>query len=200
MLNTHSLSNTGVDKLAKDLIEQIYTTLELKQISIALESLAQNKNFKNHASELVDDEGLTNQVKKQELLALISQLEIEKLTDFFAKILDNECFWVFSAKQFDYFDNFVQAFQIKTEDIKLIHLVTAIDLQEKDLQKISLDLSETFKKHVIIHLQINPKIIGGIQIRIDNLVFDYSLKAKLGQFQRQWISKLEKTSSLLGRE
>jgi len=41
--------------------------------------------------------------------------------------------------------------------------------------------------------------LGGLQIRLENLVFDYSLRTKFQQFQRHWLSSLDKIEAAVGR-
>ena len=43
-------------------------------------------------------------------------------------------------------------------------------------------------KPAVVNLQIKSTILGGVQVRIENLVFDHSLKEKFKQFQRHWLS------------
>jgi F0F1-type ATP synthase delta subunit len=193
-------SPSGVENLARQLLEQVYTTAQLKQISVTLETMTQTKSFKSRAREIAGDEVLTESIKRSQLMELIDELNNQMLSTFFREILKDNNFWLFASKQFDYFDEFVQSFQMLTESLTILHLVTAIELKEPSLIAIAKDLSQSFKTKMVIHLQIKPTIMGGAQIRLGNLVFDYSLKSKFSQFERHWISKLEKTSAMVGRE
>jgi F0F1-type ATP synthase delta subunit len=184
--------------LIAQLLGNIYTTSQLKQISDALEELAQNKAFKNHATDIVTDESLTDSQKKTQLSYLIKSIDIPTLQDFFSDILAKNTFWVFSSDKIDYFDKFVQEFQMATEAIGVIYLVTATKLLPHDHRAIAKDLSQSFGYKVVLNHQINPAIIGGAQVRVENLVFDFSLRNKFNQFERQWLSSLEKTDKLIG--
>lgn len=190
----------GIDNTAKKLLNMVNTAASLKRVSVYLESLSLSKTFKAHAKNIANDEDLTDQVKAKELLDLLDKVNHPVVYKFFESMFKDGEFWLFSSKHFDYFDQFVQSFQLMTEEIALVNIVSAIEIKEKDIEKLSLDLAKGLDKHVILHTQVNPDILGGAQIRMGNLVFDYTLKSKFAQFKRQWVSKLAKTSELVGRE
>jgi len=190
----------GLAELASHLLSNIYTTTELKQVSVALESLSQSPSFKSRAREIAKDNNLTAAIKKSQLLFLFKDVDIPVLYSFFSDLFGEKEFWMFSSDQFDYFDEFVQVFQLATEEVVVVNLVSAIDIETPDIVTISQGLTKTLGKQAVIHLQVNPSIVGGAQVRIGNLVFDYSLRSKFHQFQCQWLSQIAKTSELVGRE
>jgi len=112
----------GSIQLAKELIEKIYTTDTLKRISDALEKLSQNKGFKDHTNDIINDDSLTDSQKKNQLLYIIKSVDIPTLYEFFSDQLADYSFWIFSSGQIDYFDKFVQAFQKATKDVGVIYL------------------------------------------------------------------------------
>ncbi len=189
---------SGIEELAEKLLSNIFTSTQLKEVSIALEYLSQSKSFKNNAQTIASDRRLTNALKKTQMLYLFRDVESPILHDFFSDLFSQKNYTLFNSRQFDYFDQFVQTFQMVTEQITVVNLVTAIELEEKELIVFAKEISQSLGSQAIIHLQINEAIIGGAQIRIGNLVFDYSLRSKFQQFQRQWLSRIEKTSELVG--
>lgn len=189
----------GIEELADELLSQINTTAELKQVSVALESLTQSSAFKSRAREVASNMNLTNAIKKSQLLFLFKDIDVPVLYTFFSDMFSDNEFWMFSSKQFDYFDEFVQTFQMITEKVLVVNLVTAIEIKVPDLKLIAQNLTKSLGSHVIIHLQVNPGIVGGLQARVGNLVFDYTLRSKFHQFQRQWIAQVAKTTEMVGR-
>ncbi len=188
-----------IEKLAHHLLDMINSAAELKKVSVALETLTQSKAFKSHANSIVNDEHLSDYLKINQIQILFQDIEIESFQKFFQELLEKKEFWIFSNEDFDYFDKFVRIFQMITEEVLVVNIVVAIELKPKDLIAMGQDMSKKMGKKVVIHSQVDPKIIGGAKIRIGNLVFDYSLKSKFNQFKRQWISQLSKTSEMLGR-
>ncbi len=189
----------GTQILSKKLLSKLPTTVALKSVSQSLESLAQNTSFKNHASSIVADPHLSDSQKKTQLLYLIRSVNEPVLYDFFADELSQENYWLFTFDKIDYFDKFVQTFQQATETLKVIHLVTAINLETHEIEDIGKRLAQYFGFSVVINLEVNPAIIGGLQARLDNVVFDLSLRSKFHSFEHNWVKSLESLEENVGR-
>ncbi len=188
----------GSTELAQSLLSNIHTTHTLKTISHALEKLSQNKGFKIHTSEIIGDDSLTDTQKKNQLLYIIKSIDIPILNDFFADQLADNSFWLFSSGTIDYFDKFVGEFQKATENIKVVKISTAVALDAPDLKAIAANLSKWYSYQVMLEHEINPTIIGGIQIQIENLVFDYSVRSKFRHFTKEWLRSITDTQNILG--
>lgn len=186
-------------ELVEKLLSQIYTAPTLKEVSVTLEELAQNKHFKNHASHIVNDPTLNPGQKTNQLDYVIKNIECSLLYNFFSDLIGANQIWLFDNEKLDYFDEFVKEFQFSTEHIKVLNLTTAIDLSGPQLKAMAKDLSQELGMKVILSYHVNPSIIGGLQIKIDNYIYDFSLRSKFQQFQREWLASLEKTTKLVGR-
>lgn len=76
----------------------------------------------------------------------------------------------------------IEAFQNQLDDIKNIKRVTvisAIDLDDTQKNKIVDKLSDKLNKNIIANWQINNEIIGGLIINFDDTIIDSSIKNKL---------------------
>lgn len=189
----------GTKRLVDKLLGSIYTTSKLKRISEALEAMAEDDQFKKHCDAIVTDDALTDVQKLRQLSYLLENVEVEELQKFFLQDIKSDVVWLFSKQRIDYFDKFVQEFQLATEEIGVVFLTSAIDLATSDLQQISRDLSESFGYKVMIRHDVAAEILGGVQLKVENLIFDYSLRTKLQQFQRKWLSSLKQTEKEIGR-
>jgi len=188
----------GSVELAQTLLRSIYTVQTLKDVSHALEKLSQNKGFKIHTSEIIADDSLTDSQKKNQLLYIIKSIDIPLLNEFFTDQLADNSFWFFSSGTIDYFDKFVGEFQKATESIKIVKIVTAVSLDAADLKAIAQNISKWYSYQVLLEHEINPGIIGGIQIQIENLVFDYSVRSKFRHFTKEWLHSITDTQNILG--
>ena len=186
-------------KLSQRLLGRIYTTNVLKHISETLETLTQNTTFKEHANSIVTDSSLTDPQKRTQLLYLLRSVDAPLLYEFMSDELVANQFWLFHTDKLDYFDRFVQDFQRLTETISIINLVTVVPLAAPDLKSIAEDFTKTFGYKVIINHELNPALLGGVQLRIENLIFDYSLRSKFQQFQYHWLASLENLDQEIGR-
>jgi F0F1-type ATP synthase delta subunit len=189
----------GIEELSKDLLNSIYSAIVLKQVSDYLEDISQNRVFKEHATAIATDPSLNATQKRTQLSYLFRTIELVLLYQFFLTLFDQHQFWLFSGGRIDYFDRFVMAFQKQTELAQIINLETAIQLTPTQIKNISVNLSETFGIKVIIHQETTPHLIGGMKIKVDNIIYDYSLHTKFLQFQKAWVHSLKDTEKRIGR-
>ena len=189
----------STEELVTELQSRLFTTSALKEVSSILEEISQNKTFKLHVNAIMSDNTLTDPQKRRQLSYVLKIIEDPILQEFFDDLLAHNEFWLFTSGKIDYFDKFVQSFQMATEEIELIYLVSAIELDPGFLRNIAEDLSRSFGYKVLIKHEVNPAIIGGIQLRVENLVFDLSIRTKFQQFQRAWLASLDKTENQIGR-
>lgn len=187
------------EDLVQLLLSKVFTTKTLKDISASLEELTQDKSFRLHLKAITEDDSLTDSQRRRQLKYILRVVDNPILQDFFDEVLAKKQEWLFSRSKLDYFDKFVQHFQLATENVGLVYLVTAVELTPAELQAIALDLSQEFGYPVILKHEINSSIIGGVQVRVENLVFDYSVKTKLQQFQQAWLASLTQTEKKIGR-
>ncbi len=188
-----------LDTLINNLIDSINTSHDLKLVSATLEELAEKKSFRDHASAIATDTNLTPAQKKTQLLYLIRSLDVPLLYDFFVKELSEDRLWLFSSDKVDYFDRFVRAFQMATENMKIVNMTTSVPLGDADLKIIAEDLSQSLGAKVLLSHEVNPDIVGGAQVQVENLIFDFSIATKLKQFGQLWLSQINQTSKVTGR-
>jgi len=182
--------NQSPQQLADQLLKSIIDTQTLKEVSAGLEELSQNKHLKTHLNAVVSDSSLTSDQQKTQLSYIIRGIESTVVYSFFQSLIDEGELWVFQSGKIDYLDRFVQTFQQATHQAELVSLITAVPLEEDDLSKISHDLSQAFGKHIILSTAVKASLIGGAQIKIENMVYDFSLSFKFQQFERQWLRTL----------
>ena len=79
-------------------------------------------------------------------------------------------------------DKFVELIREKTK-VTLVKVYSVYPLDEKTKQAISQNLEKIAKQSVEIQCEIEPSILGGLQIHMNNQVIDYSLKGQLEQLK-----------------
>jgi F-type H+-transporting ATPase subunit delta len=62
-------------------------------------------------------------------------------------------------------------------------IITAYPLSEEEKKELEEVLKEYLKKEVVLESKVDEDIIGGIKIRIGDLIFDGTLKTQLGKFK-----------------
>lgn len=66
-------------------------------------------------------------------------------------------------------------------------VVSAADLSEEHQRKISDTLSKKTGKSILLTLQKDPSLIGGVVAIVGNMKFDYSLKGQLKRIERELV-------------
>jgi len=77
---------------------------------------------------------------------------------------------------------------LKSRNIHIVHLTTAIDSEE-----LSKKISDLVKRNtggdVILQTKVDPDLIGGFVFRCDDLMLDASVRSQLDAIKRQFIEK-----------
>lgn len=188
------------EQLALNLLNGLHTTESVKRVSMILENLSGNLNFKKMAFEIVSDENLSIGQKTRQMMNLLNRIDVQELVIFLTEMFNRGEFWLFDSQSFDHFDEFSKAFQTSVDQATIVHMATSVELSVPELEKIGLFFSEMLKKHALLNHHINAEIGAGVQVRIDNLIFDYSLNARLKRFEKKWIDSLVSTSKLISVE
>ena len=64
-------------------------------------------------------------------------------------------------------------------------IISAIDLNEQQKQRLVSKLSLKLNKHIIPEYIINPQIIGGLIIELDDKTIDFSIQTKFENMKKQ---------------
>ena len=116
---------SGIEQLAHQLIIRIYTSQQLGQVAAVLETMAANPDFKSHARQIATDPHMPSNLKTQQLTALFKNINLPIVTKFFTEMFSQQQFWIFSSDQFDYFDEFVQKFQMQVHQVVIVYMAVA---------------------------------------------------------------------------
>jgi len=68
-----------------------------------------------------------------------------------------------------------------------IEVITALPLDDNDRERISSRFEEIIGHKVIIDVQVDPSIVGGIKARIGDTLIDGSVKGKLGALRKSLV-------------
>jgi len=74
----------------------------------------------------------------------------------------------------------------KNHHIKEAHITSAQPLSEKMVEYIKNYLEGDSPYSFILHLSVNPKIIGGLIVKIDDFYFDASIQAKINKLKAEF--------------
>jgi F-type H+-transporting ATPase subunit delta len=119
--------------------------------------------------------------KKAELITKIFKTEVNPFTlKFLLLILQNN--------REEYIPgicrNFLELIR-KDQNIKSAMLVTAVGIDPKTLDKIKTLLENELKATVELNSNVNPEIIGGLVLRIDDKQYDASITTQLKKIKQE---------------
>ncbi|HBG81365.1 TPA: hypothetical protein DDW69_00835 [candidate division CPR2 bacterium] len=178
-----------VDKHVNDVMEIIHSKDDLNEIVFSLHSFKELVDYKS-----VIKNGGDNLEKRKLLIASeLKNISSKPLKEYFQSLIRANDMWIFEP---GHFGDFEKSFKDLSEDVVLINLVAALEIKEKDLKKLTEDLSKKMEKKVVLDVTVDKTIIGGAIIKKDNFVLDFSLKNKLGQFGSEWKKSVVKSGNV----
>lgn len=71
--------------------------------------------------------------------------------------------------------------------IEPAEVITAVPLDDKDMQKLTESLSDLVGKKVVLKAEVDPSIIGGIVARVGGKLLDGSTRSKLAALRRELV-------------
>ncbi len=89
-------------------------------------------------------------------------------------------------RRIQYIEEIVTMYQeLLDEELNIARgeIITAYPINEEEKKEIENALKDYLKKEVILESKVDEGIIGGIKIRIGDLIFDGTLKTQLGKFK-----------------
>lgn len=90
------------------------------------------------------------------------------------------------------FENFVECYYI-SHNIKVASITTATEMPAALLEQIKGMLEEQTHSTIIVKQIVNPRIIGGIIIHVDDFLFDASIVGKINKLRVEFSHNLYQT-------
>lgn len=113
--------------------------------------------------------------RKRVLVSILEKLNLSKVMTAFLLLL-------FDKKRFGFLSNVNEFYQILADELQGIaraNLVSATELSSEIVEKIRTTLSEMTGKDIVLEVEQDPGLIGGIVTRIGDLVLDGSIRTQL---------------------
>jgi F-type H+-transporting ATPase subunit delta len=102
------------------------------------------------------------------------------LKDFFQNIIDSNRVMLAPSLA----ENFKE-FLNEKEGIIGAQVISAVKLEDADLESVKSELSKRFSKKIDLEFIIDKTIIGGLLIKVGNSIIDLTLKTKLDNFAKE---------------
>ena len=147
--------------------------------SVLLTLLSNNKDFNNFIKDPTIKQETTNIIVTK--ISKIAKLEV---------LFINFLFFLISKRRFFYIqkilNNFLEICSEKRGELKA-EVKSAKNLTEIEVNKITEELSNTFKSKIKLNYKYDPSLIGGLVVQVGSTMIDTSIKNKLQQIENQMI-------------
>ena len=124
-------------------------------------------------------------IPKQEKLSLVEQAFAGRVSDEITGFMK----LVVQKERYDRLQEIFQYFIDRIKEVQKIgiaHVTTAIELSDRQKEQVRSRLLETTDfRSMEMHYQVDPRIIGGMIVRIGDRVVDSSIRSKLDDLTRQ---------------
>ncbi len=183
MSKNREFSTTSVKRYSLALYELAEEANVLYQVeencSALLNLVLSNNDFYNLIKDpTVGQDTLTNVINK---ISDISKLEI---------IVKNFLIFLINKRRFFYVDkilkNFSEICSEKRGELKA-EIKSAKNLTEDEINKISEELSNTFRSKIKLNYKHDQSLIGGLVVQVGSTMIDTSIKNKLLQIENRMI-------------
>ena len=158
----------------KKQVEPVYKDLmaiaEGLEQSDELKALFQNPEFSSQTLRTVLDTLFRNKVNPLALQFIYLLARHDRLD------LLKEIYVEFEKLYFEY------------KEIRKVKIISARELKTAQLETIAQRLKARFKKDIQYDVEINPRLIGGFKIQIDDFIYDFSVQNQLEKFKNLILS------------
>ena len=126
------------------------------------------------------EQAICNPLYESESRKRVLEAVIERL--YLSKVMKSFLLLLFDKGRIAYLGNINELYQKLADELRGISrasLVSAFELSSKTVEKIRESLSKMTGKDIILDVEKDPELIGGIITRIGDLVLDGSIKTQL---------------------
>ena len=127
---------------------------------------------------------IISSLKRQKVLKNLFEGRIHPMTLQFLELLEQK-------KRLFFIKNICQDFEnlyLDTRGILRIKATSSVPLEDTELRPLKHHLKSKFTKEIELSVEIDPKIIGGLKIQIEDRIYDSSLRRQLEKFKELLIS------------
>lgn len=149
----------------------------LSEIKILNESLNQVKDSK----EVFENPAISKEQKKELLKKLFQGKINQKTLNFLFLLVDKQRFNLLSEIQ-----NQLEKIVNKNKGIVIANVTSSSELDKNTLEILKQKLENTLGKNekVTIESKIEPELLGGLVVKVNDLVYDGSIKRRLENLKR----------------
>ena len=183
MSKNKRFSDTSANRYSLALFELASESNSLNQIeknsSAMLNLISKNKDF----NDLIKDPTLSSEILMEIIKKISENFKLETLFKNFLSFL-------ISKRRFFYVEQILKSFNEicseKRGELKA-EIKSAKNLSQDEINKITQELSNSFKSEIKLNYTHDQSLIGGLVVQIGSTMIDTSIKKKLQQLENRMI-------------
>lgn len=183
------MTNTKNNLIAKRYSDALITLVKEQnadygKINSELKSIYDSIKDSADLSSFMENPIISSDDKKSVISNLLNGKVDNILINFIKLLIDKE--------RFDTFYEIVEEFDLKVADlnnIQKVSVTSAIELNDGIKSRLTEKLSSKLNKNIELVTNIDPEIIAGLVIKIDDNIIDMSLKNKFEEMKKRMIKQ-----------
>ncbi len=165
-----AISENSLDKISQDIGFVQKSVSSIRELSLLLKSPI---------------------VKRDKKKQIFHEIFVNKISDTSLKF----CELVINRQRSELLPDIIRRFfELRNEflNIKNIEVVSAVELDENQINLLKSILEQNLNKKVWLSLEVDRTLIGGFKVKIDDTVVDASLQYQLAKLKKKFLSGTEK--------
>ena len=181
------MTNTKNNLIAKRYSDALLSLVQewnrnIADINLQLKSISDDIKSSADLTVFMENPVISAEDKKEVMTKLLNGKVDEVLVNFIKLLIDKDRFSALEEIS-EIFDSMVA----EINNVKKVNVVSAIELNEGLRGRLVEKLSSKLNKKVELVTEVNPEIIAGLIIKIDDNVIDMSLRNKFEEMKKQMI-------------
>lgn len=131
------------------------------------------------ARQIFENPGISKVDKKQLINKIFSNHISPKIIDFLSLLIDKQRFNLLP----EIHDHLARLIN-KLKGIAQAEVFSASELDTVTMESLKEKLESAFKEKVTIEAKVDPSLIGGLKIKVNDLLYDGSIKERLNELRR----------------
>lgn len=179
------MTNTKNNLIAKryaDALIDLVRDKDVQNINSQLKSIKDSLKESSELSDFMSNPVISADDKKEVISKLLTNKVDNLLINFIKLLIEKDRFSTFEDIS-EIFDAEVD----KINNIKRVNVISAIEMNDELKTQLKEKLSYKLNKNVELATEVNPQIIAGLVIKIDDNVIDLSLEHKFEEMKKEMI-------------
>jgi F-type H+-transporting ATPase subunit delta len=174
------MSGTIAKRYAKALYQVASERGQLDQVEIELDTLEQLLAEHPAFLQLLQHPQLSKDVKKQQVEQIFGEQLSETMNTFIKLLIDRNREEILVPVS-----HFFTSFANQARGLADATVTSVKPLNENEQQNLSEHFGRLLNKQIRIHNQVNANIVGGVVVKIGDMLYDGSVAGKLNRFKRR---------------